>query len=165
MNKIDKKKKKGITLIETLLYLSLFGMFFVTILEYVFAITEFNRFADQRNEIQKNVIYLDQHLKDSFVVADSIDTGQTTFSNNSGKLRLTTTGGAFYEYNIVNQRLQFNKNGTLFFLTKPEHIISRFNLEPVTNAEGTTVAVKVIIDLAYNKKTDLFESMESLYTL
>ena len=163
-NKI--RNQKGISLLETLVYLGLFLVIFVTIMQFLFIISENNLVARQRNELQKSVIFLTEHLDISVQNADSVDSLNSTFTSDDGALQLVTNGGVEYQnYSITGGRIQFDNNGDLTFLTPPEYTVTKLFLEEVHDVNAVVIGVKTTIELRATKKTSVNETIETIFLL
>lgn len=161
---IKNLEKKGITLIEVIVYLAIFGIFFTTIMQFYFSLSEYNRLASERSELQKSIILIDQHLNQSIKEADSIDDANSLFNNPDGILRFTLAGG-YYEYNIINSRLNFDNNGTDFYLIDPQQVINSFTVSAVEDSDEEIVGVKIVLEISYANNPNLTEYLDSLYIL
>lgn len=60
------KNLRGITLIEVVLYLALFGMFFLVMVQFFFFIGDSNQLSGESMKIDRTMIYLSQHFEDTF---------------------------------------------------------------------------------------------------
>ena len=87
-------KVKGMSLIETIIYLALFGLIFATITQFSLSIAEANRNAEYKNAIEKNIIFIDEVISKSFEQSDAIDVNNSFFEQTNGKLKLTNSANA-----------------------------------------------------------------------
>ncbi len=86
LNKI--KRLSGMTLIEVVLYLALFAMFFLVMVQFFFFLGDSNQLSGENLKIDRTMIYLSQHFEDTFKRGVSIDEGEdgTIFGDESTKL-------------------------------------------------------------------------------
>lgn len=137
--------KKALTLIEVILYLALFGMFFIVVIRFTLSTSEYNRIATERILLDESSIFVSSHVIDSIEKSTSIDINNSIFSNDSGRLRLITPSG-YINYLIVSNRLSIDNNGTSSFLIAPRVGISKFFVEPIYKKDLITVnGVRVTI--------------------
>ncbi len=158
-----KGNTKGITLLEMLIYLGLFTIIFTTIVTFVLTVAQANQLANRRKGIEKTLIFVNEHLADSFTKVNSVDTANSTFLNNTGVLRLLPSTG-YLEYKVVNGKLNFtNASGISNDITTNEFTVNKFYLEEVKNTAGTTVGVKLTFQITSvnNNTTD---TIQTLYT-
>ncbi|MBD3329214.1 hypothetical protein GF357_01845 [Candidatus Dojkabacteria bacterium] len=70
MQRISKYKSiraySGITLMEAILYLALFGLIFISIAQFFMFSVEQNQIARKKVQIEKSVLFIKGHLEDSF---------------------------------------------------------------------------------------------------
>lgn len=79
------------TLIEVVLYLALFGMFFLVMVQFFFFLGDSNQLSGENMKIDRTMIYLSQHFEDTFKRGIAISEGEdgTVFGETtSGRLSL-----------------------------------------------------------------------------
>lgn len=79
---------KGFTLIEILLYMTIATVILFAIISFSMGITDVNRKTVDMQEIATNMDYIGNKLSFSVYSATSIDSGNSIFSNDTGKLSL-----------------------------------------------------------------------------
>ena len=109
-------KLKGITLVETLVYLALFGIIFTVMVEFSISIAQSNRSAELRQHLDRAKTFIIEHIDNSFLDTNSIDLNNSVFNNDQGKVRLNNLG--YFEYYLENGVLKFNNTGTVYFEPK-----------------------------------------------
>ncbi|MBI2356802.1 hypothetical protein HYV12_02000 [Candidatus Dojkabacteria bacterium] len=155
-----KNKLKGITLLETLVYLSLFSVIILMILNFMLATQESTLRTERKRIVHQASEFVIQHLTDSFHKAQSIDSINSVFENSNGKLQIryeTTTG----VYEIVNNRLQYNGVP----ITPPNTSITQFILTPVYDNDNTIIGINTDILLVLNKDNSISLPINMLFTL
>ncbi len=157
-------KNRGVTLVEMLVYLALFGLIFLSIIEFALTISEGNRVAGRRMEIEKTVIFATQHLEDTFGKAVSIDEVNSTFDSAAGKLRLNLDAG-YAEYNIASGRLNFDNSGETNFLSSSDYVIDQFYLERILRRNGTLQGVRLTLQISSVKDVSVTTTVITSYTL
>ena len=142
------KKVKAFTIIETVIYLGIFAFIFIAVVQFYFTVARGNQLAGERNEIQKAIIFLDQHMKSSFESSVDVDTLNSTFNNDNGVLSLNTTSG-YVEYSVSSNRILFDENGTFSdYVTTDDFIITKFYLEEIEDSDSIVVGVKLTLDIS-----------------
>lgn len=158
------KKQEGVTLSETLVYLAIFGMVFLGIFQFMFYVSENNQRADERNELQKSMILVDEHMIDSFERTVSIDEANSTFQNDSGVLRLTVNG-SFVEYRIQNGRLVFIDGAATTAISSDMFNFTKFNVDRILDNQDELKGVKVQFTIASPQISGTTRSFESSYLI
>ncbi|MFQ5492694.1 MAG: hypothetical protein ACE5DX_00850 [Candidatus Dojkabacteria bacterium] len=159
------KQLKGITLIESLVYLAVFGVMFFAVMQFVFTVIDSNRRANSINEIDKAAIFINQHINDSFDTASSVNTGLSTFDDNNGVLRLNVTGG-YIEYNLDSDRLNFDNNGVTSSYLSPLGLeLSSFFVEQIQDKESNVIGARITTTVIAPKETDISKTITTSYTL
>jgi Tfp pilus assembly protein PilE len=156
--------RKGTTLVELMVYLAVFGFIFISIIGFTLNISEAHRVANERKAIQKDIIFISEHLRDSFTTATSIDSNSSIFTSNNGKLVLGSSSGNI-EYSIVSSKLNLLKSSQNTYLTNPSIRISKFYLEQVKSRDNSIVGVKIKMTLYDANNPKSISNMESMYLL
>jgi hypothetical protein len=159
-----KLKVKATTLIETLIYIGLFGIIFAAILQFTLMISEASQNAEYRNELDRAIILVTEHLSESFDTFDSIDINNSIFNQDFGKIQLVK-GANLYTYSVLNNRLKFDRNGTANFLTNPNVIVQSFKLERILGSDSSVIGVRVHITLQSTKKANLIKTVQTNYLI
>ncbi len=148
-----KTNKKGMTLIEVIVYLALFAIFFTTILRFVRVISEYNKIAEDRIIINQTSIFVAEHIKDIVENSLAIDTVNSDLSQPLSTVRLNK-GTSYVEYSIENSKLVFTEASTNQTILTPSQVgISLFELNPILNSDETQLlGIKAKITI-YNFKT------------
>jgi hypothetical protein len=144
------RKLKGMTIVEVLVYFALFGVIFISIIEFMISIRATNTIAVQRNELEKNSIFVMNHFNSNFDKTNSINVGSSVFNNDNGKIVLNLSGGTV-EYSLVNGVLHYLENGTDYVLTNTDFTLSKFYLEQVLNSQNQLVGVRFNITFQSSK--------------
>lgn len=141
----DRNKLKGMTLIEVLLYLAIFGMFFVVIINFFFFVQDNNQLSGEALKIDRAVILLSQHFEDSFDRTTSVG-GATVYNNNSGALYLV--GSPNLNYTLLNSKLQFNDGTTTKQITRDDLVVTKFLLEQIRdNSDTIIIGVEITVNI------------------
>jgi hypothetical protein len=160
--KTGRKNKYAMTFIEVLLYLGLFSVFFIAMLQLLFFIRDKHETASQNMKLQRNKMFIYEHLNQSFQEASDIDDANSLFNDNNGTLQLINPDGSILNYELESQILKVDRAGVVSSISYPEYQVEQFNLEPVTTDSDVT-GIKATITLD-NEKIDT-EVWEMLFML
>ncbi|HRN86411.1 MAG TPA: prepilin-type N-terminal cleavage/methylation domain-containing protein [Candidatus Dojkabacteria bacterium] len=161
----DKKKLKGMTLIEVLLYLAIFGMFFVVIINYFFFVQDNNQLSGEALKIDRGVILLSQHFEDSFERTSSIG-GSTIFNNNNGALYLTGPSNINYtvsDFATSDARLQFFDGAITKQITRNDVEVTKFLLEEILDNSDTNIGVEITVGIRSKSDTSISTEFTNSY--
>jgi len=165
---IDKiKKYKAVTLVETLVYIGVFGIVFIVIMQFVIMMSDNNRLTQQRLETSRSKLFLYEHLEKSFLDADDLSSVETVFDNDNGILTITDQSiSEDLKYEIVNGSLVFTRgsNNTVD-LNSSNIIVSKFYLEDILDVDSTVIGVDVLLGFSYRGSPNISESIHHLYKL
>jgi len=161
---LNKVNKKGFTLIETLVYLALFGAIFTSVISFVITVSGYNNSVEQRNEINIETLFINEHISDSFKKGTTIDTVNSTFNSDNGVLRINVSGG-YVEYSIVNSRLNFKSNLVNYYLTDSKFSLSKLNFKKVLDSNNNVVGIKTSIYMSYPKDSKVNKTIDTFYRL
>lgn len=157
-------KIKGVSLVETILYISLFGIIFSGIMGFSLNIAELNRNANLRNNIERSAILLDEHITESFLVSDNIDRTVTEFNQDIGKIKIYKAGNS-YLYYVYNGRMVIDRNGIQNYLTGSDLTVSKFLIEEVLSPTGSTTGVRISFDIRAANKANIIKSFRTYYSI
>ncbi len=155
---------KAFTLIETILYLALFNVIFFSVITWAISLSQSNRNAEFKNAVEKNAIFITEHLNDTFQKGLTIDSVNSTFDDADGKIRITSATGY----------LEYRRNGNLFTVTNGTSIyslsdafvqVTNFRVEPVIVQPNTYVGAKITITITAEKFPTLTKTITSYYAL
>ncbi|MCA9386985.1 hypothetical protein KC669_03035 [Candidatus Dojkabacteria bacterium] len=155
--------KKGMTLIETSLYLALFGMAFLMIVQFGLSMREYQKLALVRTEIQKSLVILNQEFLNSVSMSDSID-NISEFNTESGDLILNESSGNV-TYRVENFRLVKQDSTSQIYLTPADMVISQFIFTDIRSDDGDILGIQINITLSYAKNNNVSESLSSTYAV
>ncbi len=141
--------EKGVSLIETILYLALFAIIFTSVVSFMLAVSENNRIAKARNRVESSMIFVTEHISESFDLATSIDVDETVFEDSSGVLTLVTPSG-LVEYSVDSGRLMYNSGGSSTPLTIPDIVVTNCYLEQVLDKTSEVVGIRITFGIEYD---------------
>lgn len=146
-----KQNIKATTLVETILYLGLFAIIFIVIIQFAFTIGDATDRASAQNELQRNLIFINEHLEETIRSSVAVDDTNTTFSDPDGTLRLTRESG-YLEYTVNNGVLTLSDGTNTYDLSSPRLNLSQFQIERIDNRDGSIGGVQVTFVINSNKK-------------
>jgi len=144
---------KGMTLIEILLYLALFSIFFLVMVEFFLFVNQSNQLSSETLKLDRSVIFLTQHLEDSFE-KKSFTSVTDIEESDLDKLELSDSEEPEYIYQVEDEdgELQFNDGSGNVQITRSDIIVDKFSLEEILDNEDTVIGAKITIRL--KSKTD-----------
>lgn len=148
---------KGVTLVETMLYIGIFSVIIVIIINFMLSTQEATRRNNIESSFQRTSSFISQHLDDSFNSITSINESSSVFNNEQGVLDLLSSTGN-KRYNISNSRLLFNN----IPITPTDISVTSFLLTPIYKDPSSLIGVKISIILNSKKDTSLSQTINLL---
>lgn len=127
-------------------------------------IGESNAKASTRILMNKNLLFLSQHIQEKFRTSDTLDTAISVFDSNTGRLRLID-GISYYDYFITSSRLSINNSGTINVLSGLEYRVTGFLINRVDTSNGTPRGAKVKITLTCIEYPSISNTYETMFLL
>lgn len=155
-----RSKLKGVTLLETLIYLSLFSIIIIMILNFMLATQESSQRTDRRGFVHQSSELIIQHLSDSFGKSLTISEENSTFNVPYGILQLQATSGP-RKYELVNTKVLYNEES----ITAPNTVVTQFFLEPVYGNDNEIIGVRTDIVVRSTKDASISQNVKMLFTL
>ncbi len=155
--------KKAITLLENTVYLTLFGVAFIVIVQFGIRINEYQRLSLNRGEMQKSLIIINEELLDVAERASTIDQS-SDFDLNNGTLIFNTASGDI-SFSVQNNRLVRTETADQSIITLQSQIVQEFIFTEIENADNEIIGVELSITLAYDKNPGVTESLSTIYVL
>ncbi|HNW23708.1 MAG TPA: hypothetical protein PKH06_03030 [Candidatus Dojkabacteria bacterium] len=152
-----RNKLKGITLVETILYIGLFSIIIIIVLNFMLSTQEANQRTDNRLEINRVSEFVSKHINSSFNKNLSIDSTTSVFNDNQGVLSLIFIDGN-RQYTLTDSQISFD--GTP--ITPTTVSVTRFNLIPIYKGTDTIVGIKTEITFISKKDSSITETINLL---
>jgi Tfp pilus assembly protein FimT len=153
-----KNKLKGLTLIETVLYIGLFSIILLMVVSFMLSTQQSTEKTNSSEDLFKSSQFIIQHINHTFENSYSVDEANSSFEVDSGILSL--------EFESVNKTYQI-QDQQLYFdgvaISPPDIIVERFFLTPIYKETDIT-AVRFEILLRDKKNTDYMEEINLLST-
>lgn len=164
-----KRNNKGYTLVEITLYLALFSVVFGIVINFAMSVNESNRKAEEMNNIQSSLIFLTQHMNETFKVSDEIDEGNSECKNDDGRLRIRERAGPghaeeYVEYSLSNGRVIFTNNEGSFYLTDSLIVVEQFYLEEVKE-EDILKGIRLTLKMYSVKDPQITNTNQTMFIL
>jgi hypothetical protein len=157
-----KTKKSAFTLVESLLYLALFATIFVTIIEFSFLVSRYNKDAEIHIVTERSVVFVNQHIIETFKTVQSIDEVNSTFDSNSSVITLNTASGSI-KYSVLGNRLVVTKAGQNYFLSGIDYTVEKFYAEKVKSAKDVLIGIRLSVTVRSVKNTNVSKSMQTSF--
>lgn len=154
----------GMTLIEMIVYVALFGMIFATIVLFATTISNYNQDARDMTTNGKQILFIDEHLADSIKQSSSINEDTSVWKQDNGDLQLLGINDT-YRYVVENGSLVFYRNSDRHLLTYPNIRVSRFYLEDIRDEENAIIGVRLEISVFIKGNNDESLTRQALYLL
>lgn len=156
--------ESGMTLIEVLVYVALFGLIFVTILQYAATMVQFNATARQRTVADKHVLFLEEHIRDTVRKATGIEESESVFNQGVSSIQFSSDEGILW-YHVTNGILNFYDGVDAESITDPDCQITRFYLEPIRNAGDELIGFRAEISVMTRSDRPETRKLSSTYLL
>jgi len=160
---MQKKSFKAMSLIEVVVYLALFGVIFLLIIQFVIDTNKNNNFARHRNIIEKTSLFilrqLDLNVKPGIVLNEI----ESVFDSNQGKL-VFSKDSVVYQYYIQNDRLFFNEGTNNSEMLDPNMKINAFLIEKVINNDQT-VGLRITLELESISLDTVNKNVTTMYLI
>jgi hypothetical protein len=153
---------KGMTLIEVVLYLAIFAMFFIVMINFFFFVQDSNQLSGETLKIDRSTILITQHFEDSFKQSDSV--GINTIPNiDNGTLELL--GDVDVTYSILDSRLQFDNSESTKPITRSDIQVTKFLLEEILDNSDTVIGVKITVGIRSASDTTINSEFTNSYII
>lgn len=165
MNKITNfKRLSGSTLLEMIVYVALFGVIFISVVQFTITMSEYDQNAIYYNDIERSSVFLNQHLRQNFREAKAIKTQGSVFDNDNGQLVLTSVANIDITYRLNNGRITAHRNTELPLIPQTVRA-TQLRFTRVLNTDGELVGVEVEYDLESVKESNIRRSYKTNYIL
>ncbi len=162
----EKRRNKNfpaMSLIEVIVYLALFGVIFLLIIQFVIDTNKNNNFSRHRNIIEKTGLFTFRHLDLNIKPGITLDEVQSVFDTESGKI-VFTKDAIIYQYYILNNRLYFNDGTETSEMLDPNIKINSLLVQKVINNDET-VGIRVSIELESISMETVTKNVSTMYLI
>lgn len=150
---IKDQKYKGITLIEVLVYLGLFALIFIGVVQFLIAVADNNTYSQNRIEVSRYKLYLFEHIEEGVEWASEIDGVNSTFSSDNGVLALkdtTIVPDGLLTYSLNSGRIEVNRDGVVTPISPANMTVTKLRFEELQNNQGDIVGITATMDFSLN---------------
>lgn len=153
-----KNRLKGLTLIETVLYIGLFSIILLMVISFMLMTQESASNTESTESLYDSSQFITQHINYTFENAQTVDDTDSLFNIDSGKLTLVVDTLP-KTYQIQNQQIYYDG-----VPVSPPHIsVEKFYLTPIYK-ETEITAVRINILLRDKVNTNRTEEINLLST-
>ncbi|MBP6976112.1 hypothetical protein KBB42_00750 [Candidatus Dojkabacteria bacterium] len=152
-----KNRLKGVTLIETMLYIGLFSVIIIIVLNFMLSTQEATQRTDTRLELSRVSEFVSKHMNSSFNKITSVDGTNSIFNNAQGVLSLVFSDGN-KQYKLTDSRIYFDNTP----ITPTNVSVTGFHLEPIYKGTDTIVGIKTEITIVSNRDPNIIETINLL---
>jgi hypothetical protein len=164
-----KEKFEGVTLVETLIYIGLFGIIFTLVMQFLLTISENTHTTQLRLEMSRYKTYSFQHLEKTFLDSELVDMANSTFGNDNGELTLIDTEGGgtlALKYEIVDDKVIFTRGVNSPVSLTPNNItVTQFYLEEVQNVDLETIGINITLSFENKDSDNINSNISHMYKL
>lgn len=155
-----KNRLKGVTLLETVIYLGLFSLVIVMVLSFMLSTTESTTRTMRKSILHQSMEFVIGHIDDTLSKSNLISTTNSVFDDTNGILEINISGEA-KQYTLVDSRIYYDGVP----ITPTSVVVENFELHPSTNGNGDVIGITVISTLRSVKDNSLTENINLLFTL
>lgn len=136
-------KYKAISLIESLVYLAIFAIFFLSVIQFLMSMSDANLSAREKQQLETAAMFVNNHLTAQLEDAQTIVVGVDTFT--------LTIDSIDYVYSIVSDELVVTSQSVTEQITPSFATVSNVSLTAIS--EGVVdVGLEISMDLISEKE-------------
>ncbi len=161
---ITKKSKKynGITMMESIIYLGMFALLFLTLMQFYFSIGSSNQRASATLKIQRGEIFLSQHLEDTIRKSDSYNSTNSITGVDLSTLRFNY-GVGYKEYYVDDGILYIDDGTNSYQISPPDIEIVVFRADVIQDSELSVYRIDLTIEMRDPDIPNLIMSKDLFY--
>lgn len=153
-----KNKLKGLTLIETILYIGLFSIILLMVVSFMLMTQQSTQRTESNASLHKTSQFIIQHINYTFEHATAIEEAGSVFEIDQGELTIIVdTLSRLYQ--LQNQQLLYDG----IPISSPNISVEKFYLTPIYK-ESDIIAVRIDITLRDQDDTTLTDTINLLAT-
>lgn len=134
------------TLIELVLYLALFAIFFVAMINFFFFISDSNQLSGETLKVDRTVIFVTQHLQDTITSSTGVAISpSSSFGVVNGSIYLENENDT--NYTLSAGRIQFDNGPETLPITRSDLEVTKFLLEEILDNSDTVIGVQITIEV------------------
>lgn len=143
---ISKNKNRGYSLVETVIYLSIFVVVSVLVIKLILSFVSSYRFISVSHRLERSAISAMERMTREIRLAGNVNSGQSVFSSNPGTLSLVanSTTTKFY---ISGGRIMMDVNGSQVGpLTESSVSVTNLVYHLVSNSNSDAVKIDLTLE-------------------
>lgn len=151
-------KKSAFTLLELVVYMGVFSIVFIVVVQFGFNVAEANKSASSTLEIERTTTLISQHFTETFETYDEIDQLLSDVDN-AERVRFVNNT-SYIEYRIENSRFLVERDGVENFITKLDFSIQNLDFEYIFSQDLTQViGLSIDYRVQSNKEERFFKEI------
>ncbi len=155
-----KNRLKGVTLLETVIYIGLFSLITIMILNFMLTTQESTTRTMRKSLIHQSKEFVLGHIDSTLNSASFIDRDSSVFNDVNGVLQINISGEN-KQYTISDSVLYYDS----IAITPSSLSAEGFFLEPVYDGDGEVIGVLITTTLRSNGDSSVYEDINFLFTL
>jgi len=162
------KNKKGMTLIELMIYLMLFSIVILSVVKFGLSSIEWNIRSVNRAVMEEEIVSINRSLSEAFTNALSVDegVGKTIYTNNDGKLVLNMNSATTpFTFTKTGTNITLARGaGTATNITGNKVNVTKFYLEKILDTvSNTTIGIRVSVTIVSAGNTSFTRDFVTSY--
>jgi hypothetical protein len=155
-----KNRLKGVTLLETVIYIGLFSLITIMILNFMLTAQESTTRTMRKSLIHQSKEFVLGHIDSTLNSASFIDRDSSVFNDVNGVLQVNISGED-KQYAISDSVLYYDS----IPITPSSILVEGFLLEPIYDNGGEVIGVLITTTLRSNGDQSISEEINFLFTL
>jgi hypothetical protein len=155
-----KNNLKGVTLLETVIYIGLFSLITIMILNFMLTTQESTTRTMRKSLIHQSKEFVIGHIDSTLNSSSYIDKDNSVFNNEDGIL-LVNIAGENKQYTISDSVIYYDS----IPITPSSISVEGFFLEPIYDSSGEVIGVLITTTLRSNGDSSISEDINFLFTL
>ena len=151
LEKLSKRKYRGVSLVEALVYLAILASVFTVIYKFAIIISDANRTEEIDLDMQTNKVLIVENLEEAFISASSIDEVNSVFNTGNDILIINDETGT-YSFYLVNGKLVVDNHGSINNLVSSQFWVNNYTVSPIYDHLDVISGVEV--NLTYYSTRD-----------
>ncbi len=164
------KNKKGMTLIELIIYLMIFSIVILSVAQFGISSVEWNKRSVNRAVMEEEIVSINRSLSEAFTNALTVDegVGKTIYTDNNGKLVLNMNSATTpFTFTKTGSNITLARGGgATTNITGNKINVTKFYLEKILDTiSNTTIGVRVSVTIVSAGNTSFTRDFVSSYLL
>jgi hypothetical protein len=167
IHKIQKQKAmySGLSLMETLVYIGLFGMLFIVLVQFMLMVGDNNDDIAIRADSGIYKLYTLEHIEESVDWSATIDEANSVFDVDNGVLVLAN-GSNTVKYELSNGDLVVQRDlDTPVVITPNGVIVTLFRLDQLYDIDSSLIGVEVNLSYYMEDKPNITGNIKHVYRI